>query len=238
MRILKKYFKKLRFSKNFQRKRSALENNRFSMKWDDRYPCLNDATSNTGFDAHYLFHTAWAARILTQTKPTIHIDISSCLRFVSLVSAFIPIHFYDFRPAPLNLSGLDSSRADLMDLPFEDNSVKSLSCMHVIEHIGLERYGDPFDPEGDLKAISELKRVLANNGILLFVVPLGANAIIQYNAHRIYTYQQILHYFSNFELVNFSYINDAGKYIENASIEDTIGQIYGCGCFCFRKPVH
>ncbi|WP_088528063.1 DUF268 domain-containing protein [Polynucleobacter aenigmaticus] len=205
------------------------------MEWNDRYPCLNDATSSTGFDTHYLFHTAWAARILAKNKPSLHIDISSCLRFVSLVSAFIPTHFYDYRPAQLNLSGLQSSRADLMNLPFDNNSVESLSCMHVIEHIGLERYGDPFDPEGDLKAIAELKRVLAVDGYLLFVVPLGEKSIIQYNAHRIYTYEQILNYFAGMQLVNFSYINDAGQYIEGASPQDTIGQVYGCGCFCFKK---
>lgn len=235
MGLLKKYFRKAKFARNFRAKRNALENSRFSMEWNDRYPCLNDATSNTGFDSHYLFHTAWAARILAKNKPSLHIDISSCLRFVSLVSAFIPIHFYDYRPAQLNLSGLQSSQADLMNLPFENNSVESLSCMHVIEHIGLERYGDPFDPEGDLKAIAELKRVVAIDGYLLFAVPLGEKSIIQYNAHRIYTYEQILNYYADMQLVNFSYINDAGQYIEDAGPQDAIGQIYGCGCFCFKK---
>ncbi len=33
--------------------------------------------------------------------------------------------------------------------------------MHVVEHVGLGRYGDPLDPDGDLKAIAELKRVTA-----------------------------------------------------------------------------
>lgn len=235
MGLLKKYFRKVKFAKNFNLKKAALENGRFAMNWEERYPCLNDATSTTGFDAHYLFHTAWAARVLAKNKPELHIDISSCLRFVSLVSAFVPIHFYDYRPAELNLSGLESNKADLMNLPFPDGSVNSLSCMHVIEHIGLERYGDPLDAQGDLKAIAELKRVVALGGSLLFVVPLGEKAIIQYNAHRIYTHQQILSYFSDMRLVDFSYINDAGKYIPQASETDTAGQIYGCGCFHFQR---
>lgn len=235
MGLLKKYFRKAKFAKSFNSKKAVLENGRFSMNWEERYPCLNDATSTTGFDAHYLFHTAWAARILAKNKPELHIDISSCLRFVSLVSAFVPVHFYDYRPAELNLSGLESNKADLMNLPFSDNSVQSLSCMHVIEHIGLERYGDPLDAQGDLKAIAELKRVIETDGSLLFVVPLGANAIIQYNAHRIYTYQQVLSYFSDMQLVDFSYINDAGRYIPQANEIDTAGQVYGCGCFHFQR---
>jgi SAM-dependent methyltransferase len=235
MGLVKKYFRTAKFAKNFNAKKAALEDGRFSMNWGNRYPCLNDATSTAGFDSHYLFHTAWAARVLAQTKPDFHVDISSCLRFVSLVSAFIPTRFYDYRPAKLNLSGLESNKADLMNLPFSDNSISSLSCMHVIEHIGLQRYGDPLDPEGDLKAIAELKRVLSKDGNLLFVVPLGQYAVIQYNAHRIYTYQQILSYFSELKLINFAYINDAGNFIPQASEQNTESQIYGCGCFQFRK---
>ena len=234
MGLLKKYFREEKFAKSFNAKKALLEDGRFSMKWAERSPCLNDATSTTGFDAHYLFHTAWAARVLAKNKPELHIDISSCLRFVSLVSAFVPVHFYDYRPAELNLSGLESNKADLMNLPFPDHSVQSLSCMHVIEHIGLERYGDLLDAQGDLKAITELKRVITPGGSLLFVVPLGEKAIIQYNAHRIYTYQLILSYFSDMQLVDFSYINDAGKYIPKAQEIDTVGQIYGCGCFHFQ----
>ena len=56
-----------------------------------------------------------------------------------MVSAFIPVEFYDYRPAELSLSGLEFKHADLTHLPFADNSVESLSCMHVIEHIGLGR---------------------------------------------------------------------------------------------------
>jgi len=235
MKFLKKHFGKRNFAKTFNINREALEDSRFSMPWEKRYPCLDDATSTTGFDAHYLFHTAWAARVLANTKPKLHIDISSCLRFVSMVSAFIPIDFYDYRPAQLNLTGLESKRADLMNLPFPNGSVGSISCMHVVEHIGLERYGDPFDPQGDLKAISELKRVAAKNGDLLFVVPMGSQSIIQYNAHRIYTYEQVLSYFSEFDLINFAYVNDAGKYNSNASKKDTDNQMYGCGCFHFKK---
>lgn len=235
MKLLKKYLRNLAIAKSFNQKRLSLEDGRFTMQWENRYLCLDDATSTTGFDAHYLFHTAWAARVLANTKPKMHVDISSCLRFVSMVSAFIPVEFYDYRPAQLHLSGLESRKADLMSLPFSDNSVKSISCMHVVEHIGLERYGDPFDPQGDLKAISELKRVVAKNGDLLFVVPMGSQPTIQYNAHRIYTYDQILNYFSEFDLINYAYVDDAGKYNSNANKKDTDHQIYGCGCFHFKK---
>ena len=137
---------------------------RFAATWGDRFPCLDDRTGTTGFDRHYVFHPAWAARILAQTRPVEHVDISSALIFPVLVSAFIPVKFYDYRPADLQLNNLTSEHADLLALPFPDGSIPSLSCMHVVEHVGLGRYGDPPDPDGDLKAIAELKRVVARGG--------------------------------------------------------------------------
>jgi len=107
--------------------------------------------------------------------------------------------------------------------------------MHVIEHIGLERYGDPFDPQGDVKAINELKRVLKQNGSLLFVVPLGEKMRIQYNAHRIYTFEYVKKCFEPYKLENFAFINDNGQFISDASENDTREQKYGCGCFWFKK---
>jgi SAM-dependent methyltransferase len=210
---------------------------RFISLWKDRYPCLDDRTSTTGFDRHYIYHPAWASRILADTKPSVHIDISSSLHFCTLVSAFIPIKFYDYRPPELMLSNLISDHADLQALPFEDRSVQSLSCMHVVEHIGLGRYGDPLDPDADLNAIAELKRVLACDGTLLFVVPLGKPRI-QYNAHRIYSYDQILNYFSDLELKEFALVPDNpkdGGLIYDATQEMADMQEYGCGCFWFER---
>lgn len=211
---------------------------RFLLEKKDRKFFYSDATGSTTFEPHYLYHPAWAARILAQTRPEIHVDISSSLHFCTLVSAFIPVKFYDFRPAEINLSNLTSGHADLTSLPFPDNSIASLSCMHTVEHIGLGRYGDPVDPDGDLKAIAELKRVMAPGGDLLFVVPVGKDARIIFNAHRIYTNTQIRTYFNDFELADFSLITDNPKldvFIEHADPALSKQCTYGCGCFLFRK---
>ena len=211
--------------------------NRFQYTWEDRFPCLNDKTTNTEFDAHYIYHTAWAARVLKQINPALHIDISSALYFSTLISAFIPVTFYDFRPANIILSNLEMKSADLCNLHFENNSLESISCMHVVEHIGLGRYGDPLDYEGDLKAIKELKRVLKPGGDLLFVVPIGKPKIM-FNAHRIYSYEQIITYFKELYLKEFSLIPDNGQEIglvENAKQVLADKQYYACGCFWFKK---
>ncbi len=216
--LFKKRFKNVGFQLS--------DGGRFACRWNEHNFIKGEATVTTNFDAHYLYHTAWAARILAKTND---------LRFVTLVSAFIPIDFYDYRPVDFSLSGLQSKHGDLTALPFDENSVASLSCMHVVEHIGLERYGDPFDSQGDIKAIDELKRVLQKGGQLFFVVPIGGEARIQYNAHRIYTFEMICSAFKNLHLDNFALITDNGEFIENASPSLAAKQQYGCGCFLFEK---
>ncbi|HEX2629107.1 MAG TPA: DUF268 domain-containing protein [Chitinophagaceae bacterium] len=213
-----------------------MNKHRFKMRVRDVYPCLNDRISSTPFDQHYTYHPAWAARVLAQTRPAQHIDISSILSFGVVVSAFVPVKFYDYRPAQLQLPDYESGFADLQQLPFADGEIVSLSCMHTVEHIGLGRYGDPLDGDGDLKAIAELKRVLKPGGDLLFVTPVGKPRI-EFNAHRIYSYEQIMEYFSPLTLKEFSLIPDAGGLIVDADPKLVEQQEYGCGCFWFKKQV-
>lgn len=206
--------------------------------WNERYPCLDDSTESTAFDRHYIYHPAWAARILAKIAPKSHIDISSTLHFCTILSAFIETKFYDYRPAQLKLSGLESLPADLLALEWPDNSIESLSCMHVIEHIGLGRYGDPLDPQGDIKAIKELVRVIKPGGHLLVAVPVG-KARICFNAHRIYGNEQFISYFTGMDLVEMSLIPDGDApdgLLPSPSNTLVDSQHYGCGCYWFRKP--
>lgn len=212
-------------------------NKRFTVSLKDLHPCLIDKTATTHFEPHYIYHPAWAARIVAKNNPDLHVDIASTITFSSIISAFVPVDFYDYRPAELKLTGLQSKHGDLTKLNFESNSVKSLSCMHTIEHVGLGRYGDPIDPDGDKKAAIELARVLAVGGTFIFVTPIGKPKVA-FNAHRIYSYQQVLELFPNLKLVEFSMVPDDYKkhgLITNADPEDVAKQEWACGCFVFTK---
>lgn len=215
------------------------ESSRFKASLLDFYPISNERTSETVFDRHYIYHPAWAARVVKEINPIFHVDISSTLHFCSMLSAFIPVKFYDYRPADLILDGLEAHQADLTNLLFEDNSIESLSCMHTIEHVGLGRYGDPIDSDGDIKAAKELKRVIKAGGSLLVVVPVGESRI-EYNAHRIYSPHQIKDMFvdDNFTLKEFAFIpqrNEDGGIVRNAPMNSADNSCYACGCFWFIK---
>ncbi len=226
------------FVKQFRAFESAHRSERpeLPIEWRDRWPRLNDRTEHLPFDAHYVYHTAWAARRLAEIRPTRHVDISSLTYFATLCSAFIPVEFYDYRPAAIHLSNLKCDAADLCQLKFADRSLESVSCMHTIEHIGLGRYGDPLDPTGDRKALTELQRVTAVGGSLLIVVPIGKPRV-QYNAHRIYDPQMIEQMLPELQLHQWSMLPDDSSrgLIDNPDRALALTQRYACGCFHFRR---
>lgn len=228
----------LRDYREFRRQQALPGGDAFPpLRWSDHYTVLGEWTKETALDAHYVYHPAWAARILAQTRPKEHVDVSSFVHFAALVSAFVPIRFYDYRPARITLSGLACGRADLLALPFESGSLPSLSCMHVVEHVGLGRYGDPVDAAGDRKAMAELARVVAPGGDLLVAVPVGRPRV-EFNAHRVYSCEAILGAFPGFDLVRLDLVPDdalATGMIAGATPAQVDAQEYGCGCFWLRR---
>jgi SAM-dependent methyltransferase len=201
-------------------------------------PMLFDLKLKEPFDPHYLYHTSWAARKIMQIKPKLHYDFGSDLRFVTIFSSTIKIHYFNLSIPSIKLDNLSFQIADLTNLQdIKSNSLDSVSCMHVIEHVGLGRYGDKVDLQGDLKAFKELKRIVSVDGNLLIVIPLGKPKLV-YNAHRIYSYKEIIELMNNFKLVEFSLIQD-NAYKEGMTLnaDNNLVQenIYACGCFWFTK---
>ncbi len=197
-------------------------------------PCPGDDTATTQYDAHYVYHTAWAARRLLAHPVAQHVDIGSDHRFTTIASAFQPMRFLDWRPAPIALSNLECDHGNLLALDLPDRSLASLSCMHVVEHIGLGRYGDPLNFHGADIAMRELQRVLEPGGLLYFVVPVGQPTIV-FHAHRIFRARDIVAAFGELELLEFSLVLDDGRFVElvDPALADT--QRYGCGCFLLRR---
>jgi len=134
----------------------------------------------------------------------------------------------------VQLENFESKKGSILELPFEDDSVQSISCLHVAEHVGLGRYGDDLDPGGTEKATRELARVLARGGNLYFSVPLGKPRVC-FNAHRILPPQQVLNYFRDLRLVGFAAVDDSGMFREGITPSELQNASYACGLFHFSK---
>lgn len=186
------------------------------------------------FDKHYVYMDRWAFQGIQKRLPKEHVDVGSSIRFLSMVTTVVPVTFVDIRPIALDFNNFTCKPGSILELPFKDNSVDSLSCLHVAEHIGLGRYGDPLDVEGTQKACKELQRVLAPGGRLYFALPVGKSATY-FNAHRVHSPSTILEYFDQLHLEEFTGINDAGHYLPSIQPAELTKSAYACGCFVFTK---
>jgi hypothetical protein len=188
------------------------------------------------FDRHYVYQAYWASSIIKANSNTFeyHTDVSSNVSYVVQLAAFVPVHFIEFNPPKLNLDPITLVQGDLLNLPFEDSSVKSISCMHVLEHIGLGRYGDPIDPLGMQKACLELTRALAIGGHLLVSFPVGKPKVV-FNAHRVLHPVNILKYFPGLKLKTFAMVGDTGGLQLDSKPENAVDMNFACGMYCFTK---
>lgn len=198
------------------------------------YPILNERTGFTPFDGHYFYQQLWTFEQILKNKPKEHIDIGSTYEMSGYISKITRAKFIDLRPIKASLKNFIIERGNILHLKYPDNSIKSLSCLHVAEHIGLGRYGDPIDPDGTKKACSELARVLSKEGFLYFSAPIGKERLC-FNAHRIHDPRTILKYFRSLKLISFSAVDDKGNFYEDVNPKDYQDMDYGCGLFLFTK---
>jgi len=200
----------------------------------DSHPCLTDWTFYTAVDPHYFYQSGWLARKLVEKLPVRHFDIGSSVMMIGAISAVHNTVFIDYRPPRTPIEGVQVVCGNITGLPLGSSSVASLSCLHVIEHIGLGRYGDPIDPAGSLEAAAELRRVLRPDGRLYVSMPIGRERIC-FNAHRVFSPASVLAMFEGLRLTEFSYVDDRGKFRTKADWRQAAGCEYGCGLFEFVK---
>jgi hypothetical protein len=202
----------------------------------DLYPCFFDSSSASQSGAgHYFYQDTWALARIAETRITHHVDVGSRIDgFVGQLSAFVNVEYVDIRPVDLKMPNLTMRPGSVLSLPYLDMSLASLSSLHVIEHVGLGRYGDPVDPECSYKAAKELQRVPAPGGKLFVGTPVGRERVA-FNAHRIHFPQTVIDWFSDLTLVEFSIVDDKGVFTR--FVDPTLyGEAdYACGLFIFRR---
>jgi SAM-dependent methyltransferase len=185
-------------------KRLAPSHLKPSLDW--LYPCIGDDAVETPIEPIYFYQDTWAFERIVQRSPSAHVDVGSHHKFVALLSKVVPVTMVDIRPLSLPLESLQFRHGSILELPFEDGSLSSISCLCVVEHIGLGRYGDPLDPQGTEKAIKELMRVLAPGGNLYISVPIDDENRTYFNAHRSFREAYLFEQFDQLTVIEKRYI--------------------------------
>jgi SAM-dependent methyltransferase len=206
-------------------------------------PKLNDKFKEAGImKGHYFHQDLYVARLINIAQPVKHLDIGSRTDgFVAHVASFRSIELIDIRKIESKVKNVVFRQADIMELPSDlVDYCDSISSLHVIEHFGLGRYGDPIDYFGYLKAINNIAKILIKGGTFYFSVPIGPQRI-EFNAHRVFSVDYLLNIlYSDFTIKSFSYVDDSGDFFEDIEltadlVNSNFGCLYGCGIFTLVK---
>jgi predicted SAM-dependent methyltransferase len=120
----------------------------------------------------------------TKPQKVLHMAPEQC--FLSL---FKKMKHLDYTTADL-YSPIVDVKADILNLPFEDNEFDIIFCNHVLEHI-----------ENDAKAIKELFRVMKSGGMGIFQVPQDTARETSYEDHTIQTPEDRAKHFGQYDHV-------------------------------------
>jgi hypothetical protein len=205
-----------------------------------RYPILTDFDDAAGVGSgHYFHQDLLVASLVHAANPMRHIDVASRIDgFVAHVASFRAIEVLDIRPLPG--TGHDNIRfvqADLMSETAELPRADSVSCLHAIEHFGLGRYGDSLDPQGHLRGLRNLLRMVTPGGTLYLSFPIGRRNEVHFNAHRVFHPRDLFSWKggARFELTRFDYVDDAGQLHQRADpFASDFAVDYGCGIYTLR----
>jgi uncharacterized protein DUF268 len=206
----------------------------------DFWPCLFDRSSQSGIDSHYFYQSLWTFRKILERNVRTHVDVGSQVQLVGLLTTITRVIFLDIRPLSIETPNFQGLAGSVVTLPFGDLSVHSLSSLHVIEHIGLGRYGDPIDPNGSARAAQEIVRVLGLGGRAYISVPIGRQRV-QFNGQRVFAVADVLKLFDGLHLVEMAMVDASGKLHDDVKPESAdiseVGQgsDFGLGLFLFEK---
>ena len=218
----------------------------FPMK--SNFPCLDgmrqDASGGT-LDRHYFVQDLYVAQRVFENKPQRHVDVGSRIDgFVAHVAAFREIECFDVRPLEIKAANIRFSTLDITDsATVPDELADSVSCLHVLEHIGLGRYGDKIDPDGWKIALRNLVQMVQTGGRLYVSVPAGRQRV-EFNAHRIFSPATILESIKlDTEVLDLLLIDDYGKILNFGTdiprlIEAAQELRYGCLVLTVEKKLH
>lgn len=128
---------------------------------------------------------------------------------------------------------------DIFDLKFPLSSLDLIINCSAIEHVGLGRYGDSLDTNGDLGAMKLLGSLLKPGGIMLLTIPVGQDATFA-PRHRVYGPERLPRLLDGYLVEHKVYWAKDGRNRwvivdeDKALVRKPTPSVYSLGCFVLK----
>lgn len=101
---------------------------------------------------------------------------------------------------PFHPHGIEYVQGDFNELELASASFDQIINCSSVEHVGLAgRYGSPDEPDGDLRAMEKMARVVKPDGEMILTIPVGLDAVYA-PLHRIYGEQRLSRLLEHWEI--------------------------------------
>ncbi len=119
----------------------------------------------------------------------------------TLASIGWEVYGIDMRQFKFKFPNFHFVLGDITRTDFTDSFFDAVYAVSTLEHLGLSgRYGiSKYDPEGDAKAVREIRRILRDGGRLLVTLPYGKEKR-QTTLNRVYNRDSLVELFSDWEI--------------------------------------
>lgn len=209
-------------------------------KFDRILPIFGEHKLNSGnLMPHYFYQDLIVANYIFTKNPAKHVDIGSRVDgFIANVASFREVEIFDIRENDINFKNIKFNKIDILKInKTYFNYADSLSCLHVIEHFGLGRYGDEIDPQAHIIAFRKILQILKSSGILYISFPICTNGKIFFNMERRFDPNEIFEWSKDFDLIKFDFIDDQEQIFLNYDLKKINDKKIenGCGIYTLIK---
>jgi hypothetical protein len=233
-----------RFWRDFASFKHKAKSSGKSLRFKRIFPVYVDYSGSV-VNKHYWFQDIYVAtKIIAdyRSRPVgfHHIDIGSRLEgfITSLISAGVPLTFGDINLPNVPFPNAEARFIDLQLMePEQFDKAISVSCLHVIEHLGLGKYGDAIDPDGHRRVFADFARVLRPGTKLYISSPVSKNPGIIFNGGRHLDPKEMIESAeaAGFTVDERAIVQDDWSFVVHPTDSELNRSEYGCLILCLTK---